>query len=216
MAQLTSLVPSPRDATRIRIRVDGRTVATLNHKLVADLGLQVGQVWDDATAAAVRDAAAYDQALRDAMKRLNQRLWSTRRLARKLSELEHAPAIVQRVCDRLTELGVLDDAALGRSIIRAQLAQKPAGPALLRRKLMQRGLERQLIDQLLTELRAEPTHDPTAAALTLARKRWATLRKLPAPVAKRRLWGLLARRGFDLDVVQQVMEQVVRDGEATT
>lgn len=216
MAQLTSLVPSPRDATRIRIRVEGRTVATLNHKLVADLGLQVGQVWDDATAAAVRDAAAYDQALRDAMKRLNQRLWSTRRLARKLAELEHAPAMVQRVCDRLTELGVLDDAALGRSIIRAQLAQKPAGPALLRRKLMQRGLERQLIDQLLAELRAQPNHDPAAAALTLARKRWTTLSKLPAPVAKRRLWGLLARRGFDLDVVQQVMEQVVRDGEATT
>jgi len=207
MNQISAFSPTKRDPQRVMIRVDGKVVATLYRKLLEGLDLHIGQEWTPALEARVEQEAAYDKALRAAMNRLNRRMMSRRDLARKLKDLEHDTAVVQRVCDRLEELELLNDAAYGAALIRSTNARKPAGPALLRAKLMQKGLDRQLIDKLLSD-HAGDTNEQVAQARQLIESKLRSMQRLEPQVRQRRLWGMLARRGYNSDVIRDAMDVV--------
>jgi len=177
--------------------------------LVASLGLKVGDAWSEALAKRVAQAATYDKALRAAMRRLDRRAMSTRQLADKLRTLGFEPSIIEQVTARLTELGALNDRAYGEALIREIQRGKPAGPRLLRAKLAQKGLDRALIDELLAEAAADD--DPVACARSLAQRRLTALSRYDVPTRRRRLWGLLARRGFDSDVIEQALTDLFED-----
>lgn len=204
--QITAIVPSSRNPERASIRVNGRAVATLSNKHVADLDLRVGQPWTPELADRVAEAAQYDKALRKAMNRLARRAMSRRDLDRKLIDLEFDAPTRQRVLDRLAELGYLDDAAFGKALIRETVLRKPAGPFLLKQKLMQKGLDRTLIDRLVED--ATETRDQTADAVDLLRRRLRSMQRLDPAARRRRLYGLLARRGYDIDTISNALSEL--------
>ena len=205
MRTITAITPT-KDPGRASIKVDRRRVATLRDSLIADLGLTVGEVWDDDLASRVAEAQQYDKALRDAMNRLNRRALSTTQLADALRRTGFSETITQRALDRLSELNVLDDESLGRALIEEILARKPAGPRLLRQKLMQRGLDRNLADRLADEAGHE--RDEVAEAATLAAGRLETMRSLDEATRRRRLWSMLGRRGFDPETIEAALARL--------
>jgi len=217
--RITAIQPTQRDANRAMVRVGGpagrggRVVATMNLKRIAELGLAVGQAWDEALAAKVADTAAFDKALRQAMNRLGARAMSRRRLDRKLRDLEHPEPLRTQVLDRLTDLGLLDDEALAAAVVRDLLGRKPAGPALLKKKLFEQGFDGSLIDRVVAEAPAEDDAQ-LGAALELARKKSASMTRLDPQVRRRRLYGQLARRGFDLDTIRAAMDTIEREEDA--
>jgi len=210
-AAIVAIVPTQRDSQRATVRVGragakkGTVVAALSLKHIDELGLKVGMPWDDALAERVANVEKYDKALRQALDRLSRRPYSRRELDTKLRGLEHPPDVRERVLDRLTELGMLDDAAYGRAVIRDTVARKPAGPALLKHKLFQKGIDRSLIDQLAHEATADDDQQ-LAAATELAERRLRSMARLEPPVRKRRLYGLLARRGFTPDTIHAALD----------
>jgi regulatory protein len=203
-SRITAIVPTKRDAQRATVKVDGEAFATLSQKRIAEIGLEVHQPWDQALAQRVEAAAAFDKAMMHAMNGLTRRAMSRFEIERKLQQKAHPEPVRQQVLDRLEELSLIDDEAFGRALIRETQRDRPAGPRLLRQKLMQKGLDRALIDQLVSE--ASDPDDEFNGALAFARKRLQRLKNLPAPKQKRRLYGQLARRGFEPETIDRVME----------
>ncbi len=208
--------PTQRDANRATIRVGPpkakkpRVVATLTTRLIADLGLRVGQAWTPELAKQVEGGVGFDKAIRAAMTRLSRRSMSGWMLAGKLKALGHEPAVIEAVLERLAELDLLDDERFGRALIRDVLSRKPAGPALLKQKLYQKGIRGSLADRLV----AEATADGDAqrdSAVAFARRKAASMADLDKPTRDRRLCGQLARRGFGPDTIRAAMEAVQRD-----
>jgi regulatory protein len=204
--EITSIKPTQRNPKRVMVRVGRKVVATLAHSKVVEMGLHVGQVWDDALAEQVGHAAVFDKALKQAMNRLNRRAMSRYDLDFKLKKLDYAQAVRERVLDRLTEMGFLDDEAYGRALIDATMRRKPAGPQLLRQKLFQKGIDRSLIERLVGE--ATDAQDLAPGAVELARKKLRTMQRFDLQTRKRRLYGLLARRGFNPDTISSVMAEL--------
>ena len=122
----------------------------------------------------------------------------------KLRELGHDPEVREAVMQRLDELGLIDDTAYAQMLIRETQRAKPAGPMLLRQKLMQKKVDRSLIDRLVAEATADPD-DQRAAARQLVEKKLPSLARFDAATRKRRLYGQLARRGFTSDVISDAM-----------
>lgn len=207
--RITAIAPTKRDPDRASIRVDAKHVATVSYKHVNQLGLHVGQAWTPELADQVAQAALYDKAMKRAMNRLNRRAMSRRELDRKLKELEFDEGTRERVLDRLTELNLLNDEAFGRAVVRETMSRKAAGKRLLQQKLFQKGIDRKLADRILDD--SLDPEDQAAQALTLASKRLKSLARFDAPTRKRRLYGLLARRGFDPDTIDQTMRALAKD-----
>ena len=213
-AIITALKSTQRDANRATVRVGqrgkpGKVVATLNLRRINELGLAVGMAWDDALAERVAQTAVLDKAMKQAMNRLSRRPMSRRTLDRKLRDLEHPEPVRQQVLARLDELGLMNDEALGRAIIRDAQLRKPAGPALLKKKLYDKGIDHALIDRLVAEATSDED-DQRDAALKLARSKAGagSMARLEPAARHRRLYGQLARRGFAPDVIRDVMERL--------
>ncbi len=212
MDRITSIRPTQKNPSRVSVRVGRKVVATITVGKVEELGLAVGQAYDDALAGRLTQAAVFDKALRQAMNRLNRRAMSRRDMDQKLRKLDYEQPVRDAVLDWLEEKGFLDDEAYGRALVEATLRRKPAGPQLLRQKLYQKGIDRSLIEKLVGD--ATDAQDLAPGAVELARKRLASLQRYDIATRKRRLYGLLARRGFNPDTISSVMSELADEIEA--
>ena len=135
---------------------------------------------------------------------------------RRLRHLGYPHGLVDRVVDRLVEMGYLDDAAFARAWVESRDRARPRGESALRRELAIRGVPREVIDEVLSErsTAADNGADRTAAVTMLQRRR-ASLESEADPVRRRqKAYALLARNGFDPETCREVSRSF-GDGEET-
>jgi regulatory protein len=221
---IVAIRPTQRDANRATIRVGRkgdsatpgrkkpRVVATLTVRRIADLDLHVGQPWTDDLAKQVEANVGIDKAMRSAMSRLSQRAMTGHMLREKLRKQGHEHVVIDEVLERLAELDLLDDEQFGRSLIRDTMSRKPAGPALLKQKLYQKGIRGALADRLVAEATSD-RDEQSDAAIAFALKKAGSMTNLDRTTRDRRLYGQLARRGFGPDTIRAAMEAVRRGGD---
>lgn len=148
-------------------------------------------------------AVAREIALRQLTVRARTRVELARALARK-----QVPAdVAERVLDRLTEVGLIDDAVFARDWLAAGGRRQKSRRVLLG-ELAEKGVDRELIDELAGEFEAERDYD---VARTFAARKAPALAGLEPAVRYRRLAGALARRGFSASVVAQVTREALAD-----
>ncbi len=206
-ALVTSLRPCADDPARVTLRVDRRRLGRILIETGADLKLEVGTPWTQSLACALSGELSRGNAYRAAVRIMTRRAKSAQELRRKLREYKHEPEAIGWVIERLTELGVLNDAEYARTVVRSQLSRKPAGRRRLAGKLWEKGIEQSVIDRVLDEALGE--RDALADARKLARQAARSISdRHGAEVRKRRIAGRLARRGFDFDVVRRVVDEL--------
>lgn len=146
------------------------------------------------------------QAMDSALHLLKFRRRSAGELGKRLGMKGFSSGLVERTLSRLKELGLLDDASLASDWVQAG---RRGGQADLRirQKLLQRGLDRTLIDESLKALSEENVgseEDRAWGALTRRARRMASVD--PAK-ARQRLAGYLLRQGYAYDTVQKVLRR---------
>lgn len=120
------------------------------------------------------------------------------------------PAVdVDAAIERLRASGLLDDANYARQLTRS----KAIGAGLSRRRIQQeltkRGVAREISDEAIDDVFEEESIDEEASIERVARKKLRMLTKVDEPTRRRRLYGFLARRGYDSDDIQRVLQRLV-------
>lgn len=105
----------------------------------------------------------------------------------------------------LIRSGHIRDRKFAENWIARRQKSNPRGKTLLKRELVDKGIDRETAERVVA---AVETGDEAKVALQIAQKRVKQYSRLPMHVAKRRLHGFLARRGFGSEVVRQVLEQI--------
>ena len=207
-AVVTAIRPTARDPTRCTIRVGRKTVATLDRRRIDELGVKPGDEWTSALAERVQGAVALSRAVADAMRSLSRRARTRGQIIDGLVRKGHGRADAEAAAERLVELGLLDDRAYAEAAAREILARKPAGKRFIESKLRQRRVGRDLAAEVAGA--ATESRDELADALRLATRRARALPgKLDGEAARRRLYGYLARRGFDGEVCRRAVEEAL-------
>ena len=121
--------------------------------------------------------------------------------SRRLRRLGYSEPLVNQVVAQLIELGYLDDAAFARAWIESRDRARPRGELALRRELGQKGVDRQVADDVLsTRTEGSDGEIELTAALRLLDRRRSALERESDPVKRRhKAYALLARNGFDPD-----------------
>lgn len=112
---------------------------------------------------------------------------------------------VETAVEELIDSGHIRDRKYAENWVARRQKSNPRGKTLLKRELLDRGIDRETVEQVVAEVETE---NEAVLALQIAQKRMKRYRQLPTHVAKRRLHGFLARRGFEAEVVRQVLEQI--------
>ncbi len=191
-----SIVPDPRRPGSVRLLVQGRPLLTVSRDVVDGEKLSPGMVLTSALYQRLCQAADLEAGYRTALRFIERRPFAARDLTRRLVLKGHPPEAAAAAVERAREAGWINDEEFTRHYI-ATRAARGRGPVRLRRDLAALGVDRALVDRIMTEvLGAGGEEGPDVAEL--ARKRLTQLegRKLPRPVLRRRLLAFLARRGF--------------------
>lgn len=136
-----------------------------------------------------------DRARLFAYKLMSYRPRSESELQRRLEQKGFSTEIINVVIKHLVRLGYIDDKAFACFWVASRKGSK--GCYGLRRELLDKGIDLDVINGSLAEYRPEDEYN---LALKMARKKNALCGPCPYP----RLAGFLKRRGFSYDVINRV------------
>ncbi|MFW6775156.1 regulatory protein RecX [Nocardioides sp. CPCC 205120] len=138
---------------------------------------------------------------------LTGRARSRKELADKLAARDVPADVASRLLDRFEEVGLVDDAAFARTWVDGRRSAKGLARRALAQELRRKGVDDEVAREALDEI--EPD-DETATARALVRKRLRSLSGVEAPVATRRLVGMLARKGYSPGTAYAVVSDELR------
>jgi regulatory protein len=209
---ITAILPSPRHAGRFAVLIDGKQAAMLSIDAVERLQLATGVAVDEVKLAAIQREAAvlatYDRALAMLAARGRASAELRRLLVRKGEPADQVDAAIAR----LTTAGYLDDAAFARQFTHSKLAGAGLSKRRLQQELGKRGVARDIAAQAVGEVFASEGVDDAASIERVARKKLRSLGGVDEATRRRRLYGFLARRGYEPDEISRVL-RVVGAGE---
>jgi regulatory protein len=140
-------------------------------------------------------ARQLQRALELAYRHLNRRDRTEAEMRSHLERRELQPAAIELAMGELLENGYLDDARYARLFAQDKRALEQWGAERIRRELLQRGIDRELIASALA---IGETEGELERALALLRQRF------PAPCSDRgerdRALGMMLRKGYDSEV----------------
>jgi len=200
-----SIEPIHTDGGLVLVRFGRRRIRARRIDL-EPLALQPGDLITNALLEHLEQAAATAKAWNAALRTLARRPMARATLRARLGRRFGDNAALA-VIDTLTTQGLLDDAAAAASLLRGLEHRGPVGPAKFAQALARHGIDPDAADAVLQDM--QQTQDPIEAATQAAMPMLRSLARFDRPTQERRLAGRLARRGFDADTVQQVLEAIL-------
>lgn len=112
---------------------------------------------------------------------------------------------INDTCRFLETTGLIKDEALATELFRDAVERRCLGRKGVEALLCQRGIEREIIEETLPLYTREAEEQ---SAMRFVEKKIKSLKHYPEEVVKRRLWGMLRRRGFSTDVINMAMRSI--------
>lgn len=114
----------------------------------------------------------------------------------------------ESVIERLTRVGLLDDAAFAETWVRERACGRGYGSRRLRMELGRLGISRDLIEQALND--EYPAESETACATRIAEQKANKLPGEPREI-RQKIYGFLIRRGFSAGIAKEAVEAALKD-----
>jgi len=210
MPVISQISEQKRRPNRRNVYLDGAFAFGCNLNVVAKFRLREGMSLTEEQVRQIQLGEVKQECFDRAMAALSSRLHGRSELRRKLARHEYGDAVIDAVLEDLTRLGYLDDERFARTRALSAAQHKHHGRRRAFLELIKSGVKGDVADKALADVYAQ--HDSTAVARELARKQAPRLQKLDPLVARRRLVGMLQRRGFDYDSIKPVVDEVLGKG----
>ena len=139
---------------------------------------------------------------------LSRRPYGTKELIKKLCEKGHDKESAQKACERLTELGLLNDEEYARILANDLLERKSYSIKRIKQELAFRGIDREIIENTVDSL----DNDPQRSIIILVKKKY--INKLNDEKGKKRTIDALLRLGFSYSDIKSALNTISEfDGE---
>ena len=198
--KVTALRLQVRNKARVSVYLDGKYGFPLA-KIVA-ARLCIGQELDETAVAQLRGTDDEEKAYERALKFLAPRPRSEAEVRRRLTLHKLAPTLIDMVAARLQRAGLLDDQAFANFWVENRNTFRPRSMRALRGELRQKGLSEEAVRAALTS-----TND-SEAAYAVGAKRVRRFAAASRDEFRRKLGDFLARRGFNYDIIEPVIERL--------
>jgi regulatory protein len=192
---------------RYSLHLDGAAALELSDWTIGKFGLRTGDDLDEQTIERIRTTEAETMAKNIAINYLSYRLRSSKEVRDHLSKKGFSSDCAETVIQHLQQLRMMDDLGFAFAFARDTLKRKPTGPALLRQKLLVKGISSSDIEAVLSEL-ISARGQYTAAVDAVKRKMQLTrssAKALDEIKRKKRLLDFLLRRGFSYEIALKAL-----------
>jgi regulatory protein len=151
------------------------------------------------------DEKQVEAARKIALRLLTRAMRTRRDIEDKLASRGFSESVVASVSERLESVGLIDDAEYAGAFLRTNLRLRPRSYRLLRSDLIKKGVSSELANSAVRE--SSQTVPETSIAREVLTKAFHRYGKLPDRERRRKLFSFMARRGFSLETISEVLEE---------
>ena len=148
---------------------------------------------------------AHSEARNIVLNQLNFMPRTRKELETTLAKRHIEPDVAKSVLDRFEEIGTVDDVAFAELLIRSRCNTKRVSRSVLRQQLRQKGVDQDIIEDALMVITDD---DELRMATELVERKARAMSRLEPEVRKRRLFSLLARKGYNTSIALRVINDL--------
>jgi regulatory protein len=206
MSKITALEPQVKHSARFNLYIDDVFVMGLPAIVAAKV--HVGQALTTEMLAALEHEGLVEDAREKALRFLEPRPRSTTELKQHLTKKKIAAEVIEAVVTRLTEAGLLDDAAFAKYWVENREAFRPRAGRALKIELKRKGLSNTDIADAVGEI--DESESAYRAGVARA-QRW---HELDQRTFMDKLCAFLIRRGFAYAVAKAAAARLWEEARA--
>jgi regulatory protein len=207
MPVITRIAEQKRNPDRRNVHLDGRFAFGCHVNVVAKFALREGLSLTPEQVEAIQQGEVRQECFDNAMDHLSRRLHSRAELQKKLAKKEFGQPVIDDVLADLQRMGYLDDVRFAKTKALSAAEHRKHGQRRAMVDLLKSGVDNTTARRAIEDV-YEST-DSLAIARQLAQKQAPRLKKLDPLTARRRLTGMLLRRGFLYDQIRPVLDEVL-------
>jgi len=228
--KITDIEPQKKKLDRVNVFIDGQFAFGISQALRFENKLEISQEISEGKIKELIEKDQIERLVNKALRFLSYRPRSEKELrgyflrAAKLGEIKtevekaQYNASIEKVISELKRLDQVDDAAFASWWVEQRLKFKPMASALIKRELLAKGVDKEVIEETMNEAKETPLRPSTYAqgfagqadeedlAMRAASKKLTSYKNLEPKEFKIKMGQFLARKGFSWEVVKKVVD----------
>jgi regulatory protein len=209
---ITKILKVRRERNKYEVFIDDKPGLRVSEATLAKSGLYTGKALDEKVIEQIVQADSRERAYQVAVNFISYRPRSSKEIVDKLARKGFTRELALEVVDQLKELSLLNDLQFARMFVRDKLRGKPMGRAMLRRKLLEKGITFQMSERVLKEYVTEENEQEAAKTLAVRKMKTSHSRfsALDPLARQKRLIDYLLSRGFSQDVATKTVRSIIQ------
>ena len=204
-----------KDSKNVTIHLDNDDVIFINYEIFLKSGFRKNDdISENQIDSLIKKNQRYAVKQR-AFRYLGRRLLSENELRVKLKQKKYDENIIDETIDYLKEKEYLNDLEFANIFSSENIRNKLWGKNKVKAELMRRGVNNEIISQVLSE--KFPAGNDLNNAVELAQKKYLLLskRNLEQKKIKEKIISFLFSKGYDYEVIKEAVEQIVENDEGS-
>ena len=136
---------------------------------------------------------------------LKYRARSRKEIQDRLKHRKFSQSTIDKVTDYFDRLDIINDHEFASNWLNSRL-RKPFGMRRIFFELRQKGINDDIIEQI--QEKVKDSYNEYEVVSNLAKRKMENLKSLDQNKARRRIYGFLARRGFSIDTINEVISEL--------
>jgi regulatory protein len=192
---ITKIEKQKKNKDRWNVFIDGVFACGINSNTLLKFQLKSGDETDENKLKEIQDFDEYLFSKKIAFDFLSYRIRSEKEIKDKLKGKDISQSSIERTIEHLKTLRLINDEEFARQLITEKLASKPVGKAVLKQKLVQKGINFKLSDEILKEFFSED--DEKEFVINNFDKYFRRVEGLDRQQKRKKMFDYLARKGFN-------------------
>ena len=153
------------------------------------------------------DTVSFRRAYNKGLDFLSRRPYGTKELIKKLCEKGHEKEASEKACERLTELGLLNDEEFARILANELLERKNYSIKRIKQELFFKGIDREIVENTVDLL----DNDPKNRIILVIKKKY--INKISDEKGKKRTIDALMRLGYSYSDIKNALNTLTEFDE---
>ena len=202
---ITKIESQKKNPRRRSVFIDGKFAFGVDEEVASRLGLKKGESLTEQKIKQILRQKNENEAKDVALRFLSFRRRTEKDVREKLQKKGFDEKAIKKTIAKLKDYDLINDLEFATAWVKERLAYKPRGKKLLQQELWKKGIKKEIIDKVIQEL----CHYEDKSALELLEKIKKRYKNLELQVAKRRMYGLLLRRGFSYETAKNALKLTI-------
>ena len=205
---ITSIEKQKRSKKRWNIYVEGDFFCGLYADTILKYGLHVNQDFNEAKLHEIKDYDEYIYGKETALNYLSYRIRTINEIKKKLKEKKVSAKTSGKIIKYLEDAGLINDEEFARTLIEENIKRKPVGIKVLKQKLFEKGVPKQIGEKVLESVFEKVSEKELA--LQNFNKLIPKLKGKEKIEQKKKVYEFLTRKGFSYDVIREIIYEEIK------